>query len=94
MKNISQDLKFKAMKCSSCSAPVYYDATKDGFNCSFCGHVMEYSGDDGVEETEFYLDHIPLKIKDNRYELDNLGEARDMAHGKGWKADKNWQHIL
>ncbi len=92
--NKTSDLKFLAMKCSSCGAPVYYDAKKDGFTCAYCSNVMPYEGDDGVAATSFQLDHLPLKIKNGRYLLNQLGEARDMAHGSGWKADSNWQHLI
>lgn len=54
---------------------------------------MPYEGDDGVEETSFHLDHIPVTIENECYRLKHLGDSRDMSHGKGWKADKNWQYI-
>ena len=86
-------LKFKAMKCATCAAPVYYDTSKNGFFCLYCRNLMPYEGDDGVEETSFHLDHIPVTIENECYRLKHLGDSRDMSHGKGWKADKNWQYI-
>ena len=86
-------LKFKAMKCATCAAPVYYDTSKNGFFCLYCRNLMPYEGDDGVEETSFHLDHIPVTVENECYRLKHLGDSRDMSHGKGWKADKNWQYI-
>ena len=86
-------LKFKAMKCATCAAPVYYDTSKNGFFCLYCRNLMPYEGDDGVEETSFHLDHLPVTIENECYRLKHLGDSRDMSHGKGWKADKNWQYI-
>lgn len=59
-------LKFKAMKCTTCAAPVYYDAAQNGFSCLYCGNVMPYEGDDGVEETSFHLDHLPVTVEHER----------------------------
>lgn len=87
-------LKYKAMKCAACSAPVYYNAAQNGFSCLYCGNVMPYAGDDGVEETSFHLDHLPVSFEHERYCLNHLGESRDMSHGKGWKPDNNWQYII
>ncbi len=94
MSPTTPDLTVKTLKCTACGAPVYYNAQQDGFSCTYCGNVLPYESDDGVEEISFYLEHVPIKIENGRYHLTNLGEARDMAHGKKWQADRNWQHIV
>ncbi|WP_373798418.1 hypothetical protein [Bacteroides heparinolyticus] len=53
-------LKFKAMKCITCEAPVYYNAAQNGFSCLYRKNVMPYKGDDGVEETS---DRIPVTVE-------------------------------
>ncbi len=59
-------LKFKAMKCIKCEAPVYYNAAQNGFSCLYRKNVMPYKGDDGVEETSFHLEHIPVTVEHER----------------------------